>query len=182
MYMSDDDSKKYVDLYWWCKLDLPALADKKPKVWAAFKRYAPTYWDPIAQGARYPFLTWGAYPKISVDSTNMMECKDDGPPEKQTDGSFIQKRINPWYGFTSPGRSDLIIVASDLAKGAGLPGDTGLVLEATMLHEFIHFCRKKAGEDVADEGPSYAFEEEAYGHRIWRTWNTCWSPAYFETK
>jgi hypothetical protein len=189
MFMMDDDIKKYSDLYWWLKLDLPKLPQQKPKVWAAFTRYAPGVLDPLAPwgvnrvtGLSYPWLLWGAPPKITVDSGRMMECVDDGEPVKQPDGSFIQNAHIPWYGFTGPGKTDLIIVASDLARGAGLPGDVGVVLEATILHEFIHFCRKKAGQDVDDEGPSYAFEEEAYGHRVARTWQTCMSRQYFVVK
>ncbi len=91
----------------------------------------------------------------------MMECSDDGDPERQADGSFVQKRKLRWYGFTVPTKGvDEIYIASDLAKGASdrivLP-----VLEATILHELSHWCRKVAGLSVDDEGPTYAFEQQA---------------------
>ena len=55
-----------------------------------------------------------------------------------------------------------------------------LVLEATVLRELIHWNRKKAFLDVFDETPSYAFENEAYGKRILRTWKACYEQPYYK--
>ena len=179
MNLTSEDMEKYRDLYYWTIQQLPQLPYTKPKVWAAFTRQAPRYG--LSGFIAYPFFYWGYPPLLSVNSTDMMKCVDTGDPEPQPDGSFIQKRKNPWYGFTNPSARDEIIVASDLARDAGLPTDAGKVFEATILHELVHFCRKKAGMNVNDEGPPYAFEREAYGREVTRTWESCYSPRYFRS-
>jgi hypothetical protein len=186
MRMSEEDKKKYPDLYYWLKYDLPMLPLNKPKVYAAFRRYAPR---PQTAGRcglgciDYLCLLLGYPPTIQVNSTDMMECKKDGEPERQKDGSYIQKYELKWYGFTSPRyEADLIFVASDLARSARSSGEDGLVLEATVLHELVHWCRLKTHADVNDEGPPYAFEKEAYGKVMQRTWQSCMSEAYFKVE
>ena len=92
-YMEKEDRKKYPDLYYWLMYDLPELPDMKPKVWSAFSRYAGDF----AQMC----IEWNQFtPLIKVDSGLMLQCKDDGDPIPQKDGSFVQKRYMPWYGDT----------------------------------------------------------------------------------
>jgi hypothetical protein len=166
--------KKYTELHLWLMYDLHQLPDKKPKVWAAFRRYA-------GEMAHISIM-WGFQPTIKVEASRMLECAPDGKPTLQKDGSYVQKYAMPWYGFTVPTKGiEEIYVASDLARGA-LSTEVGPVLEATVLHELIHWCRKVVGEDVNDEGPSYAFEKEAYGKTVHRTWQSCMSVEYFKTK
>jgi hypothetical protein len=172
--MNKEDREKYSDLYYWLMYDLPGLPDSKPKVWEAFSRYTGKY---AALG-----IMWGFTPWIKVDTGRMLECIDDGNPIPQKDGSFLQKRHNPWYGYTVPTKGkEEIYVASDLARGAGSMQVTP-ILEATILHELVHWCRKVGGQDVYDEGPPYSFEKEAYGRPMYRTWESCMSIEYFKTK
>lgn len=93
---------------------------------------------------------------------------------------FIQRYSSLRLGFTAPDGS-IILIAEDLALGAGNP-EMDKVLEATVLHELVHWCRFKIGQDVFDEGPPYDFEREAYGHKIRRTWDSCGSVEYYEVK
>jgi Metallopeptidase toxin 3 len=172
--MEREDRKRYSDLYYWLMYVLPTLPDDKPEVWAAFSRYA-------GEMASISIM-WGFTPTIKVDNSQMMECVDDGTPTPQKDGSFLQKRKIPWYGFTVPTKGvEEIYVASDLARGAGST-QVGPVLEATVLHELVHWCRKVVGKDVNDEGPPYAFEKEAYGKVMFRSWQSCMSLEYFKVK
>ena len=62
--------------------------------------------------------------------------------------------------------------------GAFYP-DVEKVLEATILHELVHWCRWAIGKDVFDEGPPYAFEKEAYGQVMERTWNICFDEEFY---
>jgi hypothetical protein len=89
------------------------------------------------------------------------------------------RRSIHWYGFTPPNyASNKIIVAGDLV--AGLPDpQVERVLEATVLHELIHWTRLKAGLDVADETPSYDFETQAYGDHVHRNWKSCFEQEYY---
>jgi hypothetical protein len=173
--LGKEDREKYPNFYYWLMHELPQLPDLKPEVWSAFYRHA----GPLF--ARNS-IVWAFPPLIRVDSYRMMLCEDDGAPIPQKDGSFVQKRMLKWYGYTVPthGKAE-IYVASDLAQGARA-ADVGPILEATVLHELVHWCRKASGKDVNDEGPPYKFEEEAYGRPQYRTWQSCMSIEYFETK
>jgi hypothetical protein len=172
--LGPEDREKYPELYYWLMHELPQLRDTQPKVWSAFSRQAGTM-------AGYS-ITWALPPLIRVESYLMMHCENDGDPIPQKDGSFVQKRYIPWYGYTVPtlGTHE-IYVASDLAQGARA-AEVGPILEATVLHELVHWCRKVSGKDVNDEGPPYDFEKEAYGTVQYRTWQSCMSIEYFETK
>jgi hypothetical protein len=171
--MVKQDIKKYSDLASWLLYDLPNLPYYKPKVWTAFTRHAG-----LLSGYS---IMWGFSPVIKVDAGQMLECKETGAPQRQKDGSYIQRMYMPWHGFTVPTKGvNEIYVASDLARGAGSP-QVGPILEATVLHELVHWCRKIMGKDVNDEDAPYAFEEEAYGKRMFRTWETCMSKQYFIT-
>jgi hypothetical protein len=56
------------------------------------------------------------------------------------------------------------------------------MLEATVLHELVHFCRLKTGKNVDDEEPPYAFEREAYGHPVERSWPSCFSEILIKSR
>jgi hypothetical protein len=177
-YMEKEDREKYPDLYYWLMHELPELPDMKPKVWSAFSRYAGPLFAGNSIVWTFPPLT----PLIRVESYRMMQCEDDGDPIPQEDGSFVQKRTIRWHGYTVPTLGkDLIYLASDLAQGARA-AEVGPILEATVLHELVHWCRKVSGKDVNDEGPPYDFEKQAYGKVMFRTWQSCMSIQYFETK
>jgi Metallopeptidase toxin 3 len=180
MRMADENEKKYKDCCLWLKYDLPFLPKNKPKVWAAFTRRAPSY-------ARYVYspalcILWGHPPTLKIENSRMMTCEDVGDPELQRDGSYIQKRQINWYGFTVPTYDvDEIYISRDIAENA--IGPDSLVLEATVLHELIHWCRKKAFvKDFDDEEAPRAFEKEAYGRIVLRTWNVCYSQPYFKVE
>jgi hypothetical protein len=169
MYMTSEDEKNYHALCLWLRDVLSDLPQRKPKVYAAFRNHCPPrpWWQrgglDVLNGLR-----WGFRPYVKVASSNWMGCEDVGAPEPQKDGTFVQRRQIKWYGLTG----QYIHLAPDLVMQAGSNPETDLVLEATMLHELIHWNMREAGEDV-DEAPSEAFEIEAYGKRIFRTWNIC---------
>lgn len=103
--------------------------------------------------------------------------------EKIGDNLYVQRRVLPWYGYTVPKYGvDEIYIAEDLVRNAGNDPERDLVLEVTMLHELIHWNRKKVFLDVYDEKPSYAFEQEAYGEHVVRTWKSCYEQPYYKTK
>jgi len=177
--MSRKDKDTYPNLWRWVKHDLPALPDRKPKVWKAFRHHVPE------RGSKYDytFLKPGFPPTLIVDNFEFMSCKKDGEPELQKEGYYVQKYHVEKLGFTVPDfNSDEICLARDVAEGAGFGADRHRVLQATVLHELVHWCRLKAGEDVYDEGPPYAFEREAYGAVVERTWEPCFSEEYFKVK
>lgn len=183
MFMSSDDARKYPDFAYWLREELPTIPTKKPKVWEAFQKQAGflASWmsSSWSWGATPSFLRWGFRPEISARAWG---CEDDGDPVPKSPGSdiLIQKASIKRYGFTAPDGS-IILVASDLARRADDP-EIVKVLEATVLHELIHWCRWAAGEDVFDEGPPYDFEKEAYGHVVRRTWESCFSQEMYVVK
>jgi hypothetical protein len=159
------DVAKYRDFGLWLLHELPQLPIRKEKVWRAFLRQAGDY-------AGTGIMALGG-PLIRVEDDILMQCEDDGAPSTQADGSVVQNQRLKHYGFTVPTRGvNEIYIARDLAAGA-LSRQIQPVLEATVLHELVHWCRKVDGEDVYDENPPYAFEREAYGQVVRRTWPTC---------
>ncbi|ACK50271.1 hypothetical protein Msil_1306 [Methylocella silvestris BL2] len=168
MLMESDQKKKYPDLYYWLFYDLSNLKKNKPKVYSAYAK----------RSAGSDGLSWGDPPYIKVDNDRAV-CEDMGE-EKIGDNLYQRKLQINWYGLTVPFEGvDKILIAGDLVGNPGNDPERDLVLEATVLHELIHWNRKHAGLDVFDEGPSYAFEEEAYGKRIVRTWKSCYSQPYY---
>jgi hypothetical protein len=185
MKMTDEDIDNYPNLYRWLEFDFPGLPQRNPKVWNAFKRYAPNFYLNVWNSEDYWFLKSGFPPTLQVDDTGLMDkCEKDGEPELQEDGSYIQKYQRPWYGFTVPNpKSNIISIATDLAAGAGFSAEVERVLEGTVLHELIHWCKLKAGhKDYDKEDAPHAFEIEAYGARLLRTWEACFSEEYFKVK
>jgi Metallopeptidase toxin 3 len=187
MKMSDEDVKKYNDLALWLRDTFPDLPRRKPKVWKAFLKHAGGSWNPWTTGwmlGRQPWvLTWGFPPTISPRT---WKCEEDGEPEPKShrDRSgkviakcFVQRYDSKRLGFTAPDGS-IILIASDLARGAFYP-ETEKILEASILHELVHWCRFAIGKDVFDEDPPYAFEKEAYGHVIERTWKVCFDQEFY---
>jgi hypothetical protein len=183
MFMSDDDVKNYGDFALWLQGTFPDLPRRKPQVWKAFVKHAGGWWNPWSNGlSMAPFagpliLNWGFKPTISPRT---WACEKDGEPEPKESRNrsgevighyFVQRYDSKRLGFTAPDGS-IILIASDLAQGAFYP-DVEKVLEATILHELVHWCRWAIGKDVFDEGPPYAFEKEAYGYVMERTWNIC---------
>ncbi len=175
MWMSGENTKKYPDLAYWLRTDLPKIPTTRPKVWKAFQKYAgylasPMMWN--GWGKSPSFLHWGFPPEIRP---HFWDCEKDGGvvPEKPGSDILVQKYAIKWYGFTAPDGS-VILVSSDLARGP-LDHTIEPVLEGTVLHELIHWCRQQVGKDVYDESPPYAFEKEAYGHYVQRTWQSCMS-------
>lgn len=163
--LDERDIAQYRDFGLWLLHELSRLPISKEKVWRAFRRqagdYAGTGINPIGG------------PLIRVEGDIMAMCDDDGAETLQPDGSVIQKQALKRYGFTVPTRGvNEIYIARDLALGA-LSRQIQPVLEATVLHELVHWCRKVNGDDVYDEDPPYAFEREAYGQVVRRTWQSC---------
>jgi hypothetical protein len=178
MIMSDADMDTYPNLWRWVEHELPALPKRKPKVWKAFTRHA-------GRETRYDhtFLKPGFPPTLAVDDYEFLYCKEDGEPELQKDGYYIQRFHIERLAVTIPNfDADLIVLARDVAEASGFGADRQHVVEATVLHELVHWCRMKAGEDVNDEGPPYAFERDAYGAVAERTWTPCFSEEYFKVK
>ena len=141
MNMNSSDSHDCPDLFWYLFLEFPALPSKKPKVWEAFKRYAhPPPFLP-------DFMAYGAPPLVRPEK-GFLACENDGDPKQQADGSYIQRRTIKWYGLTPIGKG-YILIASDLCQMAGLPAG-GDILEATLLHELIHYCRQMRGIEKDD--------------------------------
>lgn len=182
MYLNDADKAKYPDFNAWLRDELPSIPSKRPKVWQAFRKHAGAYsWltDYLPGSSGPLFLSWGFEPRIGGYN---WECEKDGDPAPKSPGSdiLIQRYEVKWYGFTSP-KGSVILVADDLARGAMDPVIQP-VLEATVLHELVHWTRLMSGQDVYDEGPPYEFEKEAYGHVVRRTWATCYSPEMYIPK
>jgi Metallopeptidase toxin 3 len=162
MNISAEDSKTYPDLAAVVK-NLFITVAKKPKLKAALERYAG---DPYALAILYP-----QGPRVRVDA-DFFPCEPDGDPERQPDGSRIQKyRMKD--GFTPPSpKANEIYIAPDIAQNAG--STTGrLMLEATLLHECVHWCRMIDGKDGFSEVEPYAFEKEAYGRVMARSYEVC---------
>jgi hypothetical protein len=174
MLLSSEDRKKYPDLYYWIVDSLAKLPYEKPKIFNAYQKYAG---ETIGLfGSSYP-LMWGTLPYL-VPDPRMIQCEDDGE-EKIGDNRYVMRKSIHWYGMTPPNySSNKIVVAADLVQGLGT-SEIEDVLEGTVLHELIHWTRLKAGLDVNDENPSYAFEDEAYGHRVRRTWKSCFEQEYY---
>jgi Metallopeptidase toxin 3 len=193
MKMSDDDVKNYKDLALWLQ-EFPDLPRRKPKVWKAFVKHVGGWWNPwvggltLANGTPW-VLTWGFSPTISPrtpTSSPSWACKKDGEPERKESRNrsgevigdyFVQRYDSKRLGYTAKDGS-IILIASDLARGAFYP-EVEKVLEATILHELVHWCRFAIGKDVSDEGPPYAFEKEAYGHVMERTWEVCFDEEFY---
>jgi len=178
MIMSDDDVKNYKDLALWLRDKFPDLPRRKPKVWKAFLKHCGGWWNPMVNtglmGLSKPFvLMWGFPPTISPRT---WECEEDGEPEPKGN-YFVQIYDSKRLGFTAPDGS-IILIASDLAQGAFYP-ETEKVLEVTILHELVHWCRFEIGKNIFDEGPPYAFEKEAYGYVVERTWKVCFDQEFY---
>jgi hypothetical protein len=181
--MTSDDVKNYPHFASWLQWYLPTLPYEKPKVWRAFEKYTGLYNVWVTRGVlgfqTPPVFIWGFGPTISARRWNVTRCEKDGDPEPK-DNYFIQRYSSKLLGLTASDGS-IILIAEDLAQGAGNP-EMDKVLEATVLHELVHWCRFQIGQDVLDEDPPYDFEREAYGHVIRRTWDTCGSVEYYEVK
>jgi Metallopeptidase toxin 3 len=162
MNISAEDSIKYPYLAAVIKTLFFTVA-KRPKLKAALERYAG---DPYALAILYP-----QGPRVRVDADFFL-CLDDDAPERQPDGSRIQKYTMK-YGFTVPStKSNEIYVAPDLARNAGAATGREL-LEATLLHECVHWYRMIDDKDVYSEVETYAFEKEAYGRIMGRSYEIC---------
>jgi hypothetical protein len=186
MWMTSDDAQKYPDLKGYLLYGLPQVPQRSPRVFWAFLKYSgfSLLGDLWGFGASRP-LMWGFGPSLAVNADaskgGMMECIDDGE-EKIGDNRYVERKSLHWYGFTVPNRSaNKIIIAADLATLGGTPDE--IVLEATVLHELVHWSRLQAGYDNYDrEDEPRAFEREAYGRVVLRTWETCFSPEYYKVK
>jgi hypothetical protein len=182
--MSDEHAKKYLGLAAWLRTDLPSIPTTKPKIWEAWKKHAGYYSDVGSHFWNVPvFLTWGFPPTLKPITD--YPCEKDGDPEPK-DGYFVQHYAVKAYGATAPDGSE-IWIANDIAQGGLNPNDpydiaVTHVLEVTVLHELIHWYRWSQGKDVFDENPTYAFEKEAYGHIVRRTWQTCASTEFYILK
>jgi len=170
--MRPEDIEMYPNFHKWLRDFCHSVRYKRPKVYAA-------YWRQVLDALNGNWsldidgLVWGSFPIIIPDK-DLSECTIEAIPTGN--GLSVYKYVQKWYGFTVPNRhSNKILVATDLAIMVGNP-DVDLVLECTLLHELIHWYRVKAGktkEGAAEEVQSEAFEMEAYGKLIKRTWNGC---------
>lgn len=169
MYIRPEDSKNFPELALLIE-NLIFIVAKKPKVRAALERYAG---GPHAFAILYP-----QGPTVRIDK-DFFTCETDGDPEKQPDGSYIQK-YKMKDAFTVPStKVDEIYLAPDIAKNAGT-ADGKLLAEAVLLHECVHWCRKIDDKDVYSETEPYAFEREAYGRVMSRNYEVC-APAHVLT-
>jgi Metallopeptidase toxin 3 len=165
MRMNTEDQERYPWLAWYLQRRLPSLPSLKPKVYEIWQKYVVRVPPGASLLEDYGTLTWGWSPRVKVNLD--WTCSDDGP---------MTPRILHEFGKTPPSpEADLIVIAEDLASLPNTPNE--VVLEVTLLHEMIHWNRLMVGrDDVYDEnGPNgpYAFEREAYGGVIRRTWNYC---------
>jgi hypothetical protein len=164
--MGMDDIKRYKEFEHWLRHDLKQIPLKKPKIWQAFKRHA-------GYGPWISFmLVWGSAPAFLVEEA---ECE---PDDRVDAGTFVvQTYKKKQSGFTAPTGKVIVIAADLVSRGSAVGALTNekTMLEATVLHELVHWCRFKTGKDVNDEGPPYAFEREAYGRAVERSWRSCFS-------
>ena len=173
MIITDDDARKYPDLRAYLLYSLSQLPQSKPAVYKALRKY--TAFEPAIA------IMWGTTPWLSPEDSQMTQCVDVGE-EKIGDNLYVMRRTIPWYGFTVPNRSsDKILIAADLASLGGTKDE--IVLEATILHEVVHWTWLKAGRDDYDkEDAPRAFEREAYGKVVLRTWKSCFEQEYYKVK
>jgi hypothetical protein len=172
--MTDKEVKKYHGFYLWLRYDLLTVPDTKPKVWSAFKHYALDDGD-----MPNSFMDWGTSPLIQADDMDMMKCETAGDPIVRPDGSTVQQYTMNWYGFTVPTKGKELIY---LEPGLMSDADSAMareMLEVTVLHELVHWCRKVRGKDVFDEDPCYAFERDAYGKAKFDYRHACKSEVYW---
>jgi hypothetical protein len=161
MNITPEDAKTFPELAALIR-HLPRIVASKPKVMAAFRRYA-------GDGADLALL-FGQLPRVRVD-LDYFRCEGDGDPRYQ--GNVLIQARTMKMGFTPPSpKVGEIYVASDIAINAD-DRDGALVAEATLLHECVHWCRMMDDKDVWSEAEPYAFEKEAYGRVIGRTYQMC---------
>jgi hypothetical protein len=164
MNITPQDAKTFPELAALIR-HLPSLFARKPKVMAAFRRYA-------GDGADLALL-FGQLPRVRVDFDSF-SCENFGKPRYphyQGTVSIQARRMR--MGFTPPSpKVGEIYVAPDIAMNAD-DRDGALAAEATLLHECVHWCRMMDGKDVWSETEPYAFEEEAYGRPINRAYQMC---------
>jgi Metallopeptidase toxin 3 len=164
--MTSEDIEMYPNFHKWLRDFCHSVRHRRPKVYAAYRRQVLFALAPGNFSQDIECLRWG-WPPVIVPDKNLSKCEI-------IDASNVP--VQRWYGFTVPNRfRNKILVASDLAIMAGNP-EVDLVLEATLLHELIHWYRLMEGktlEGPAEEVQSEAFEMEAYGKPIRRTWNGC---------
>jgi hypothetical protein len=157
-----EDAKRFPELAALLR-QLPFIITRKPKVLAAFRRYA-------GDGADLALL-FGQLPRVRVDF-DYFQCEDDGAPQYRGNGLLMQARTMK-MGFTPPSpKVGEIYVASDIAMNADNAAGA-LTAEATLLHECVHWCRMMDDKAVWSENEPYAFETEAYGRVIGRTYQMC---------
>jgi hypothetical protein len=160
MNITPEDAKTFPELAALIR-HLPRIVASKPKVLAAFRRYA-------GDGADLALL-FGQLPRVRTDWP--FRCEDFGKPQYQ--GNVLIAARTMRMGFTPPSpTAGEIYVASDIAMNAD-DRDGALVAEATLLHECVHWCRMMDDKDVWSETEPYAFEEEAYGRPINRAYQMC---------
>ncbi len=138
----------YSELKDFVKTELPKIKNNK-KTWKAFLKYSEFqgrwFGDTLAAWA----LGWGSNPRIGA---------------KDLDGAFGL--------FNGPKEADVIYVDKDLAvrfkKDSKKPA-AKLLMEATILHEMVHWGDHKDGKDQPpEEGDE--FEKAAYGKIIGKYW------------
>lgn len=162
MNIRPEDSKKFPDLAVIIQRMFFTVA-RKPKLKDALERYAG---GPYALAIMYP-----QGPTVRIDP-DFFQCEEDGPPQLQPDGTYVQK-FRMKAGFTPPSAtSNEIYVAPDIAQNAGTT-DGRLMAEATLLHECVHWCRLIDDKDVWSEKEPYAFETAAYGKVMGRSYYIC---------
>ncbi len=134
------------------KKDLPKVRDK-PRVWRAFLKYAE--YDKRWLGSKWATFAfaWGTEPRIIV---------------KELDGAY--GKFIPKSGTYN------IFISQDLVGRFELDyrrADAKLLVEATILHEMVHWADRKDGElqlKAAGKEAGREFEKAAYGRVIGRWW------------
>jgi hypothetical protein len=153
------DHWPYCGLYLVNYLDPDVLSTKRPTVWAAFVR-----WIQSEQWAREA-VTFGRGPEIIIKHL-------DDP----TDCGVNAERTNPWGD--APDEVYLSMYTAYAYEGAT---SDWLAWESTVLHELVHWARRKAGLDpMKVDDPNIpgqfisieagkSFEAEAYNADV-----NCW--------
>jgi hypothetical protein len=167
MRMKNIDIQNYPKLAQWVRMELPLLPRQKKKVWKAFEEHSPQSMIKIGGLS----LSWGLPPKLEVYPRR---CEQFDEPR----GNYIYRTYDMELGKTIV-PANLIIIAEDIASRFDRrDADMVTIVEATILHELIHWLRGRAGLDIMDEELSYAFEKAAYGRSIGRKWRMCPDPKF----
>lgn len=140
--MNFTQTDQYPQLTDWLRNTLPAVRDKD-QVWRALLEFSG-----LEEGEAARALSWESDPIIGI------------------------KRLQGRNGEFDPRKPDRVYLAKDIAlrfERDFTLSEAQLLVEATVLHEIVHWGNHKDGPDQADEA-GVRFEVTAYGKDIERYW------------